>query len=67
MVEGAKLTRTRANAIDTNTILELLVRQGSCECHDGSLGRRVVEQVATADVRVDRCTVDDGGSSFHVR
>ena len=63
----ARRTGTWANAVDANTIFELLVRQGSCECHDGSLGRRIVEEIATTNVWVDRCTVDDGGSSLHVR
>jgi hypothetical protein len=66
-LEGVRPTRARTNAVDTNTFFELLIRQGSCECHDGSLGRRIVEQIATTDVWVDRCTVDDGGSSFHMR
>lgn len=63
----ARRTGTRANAVNTNTIFELLVREGSCECHDGSLGRRIVEEIATTNVWIDRCTIDNGGSSFHVR
>jgi hypothetical protein len=51
---SAKRTRAWTNAVDANTIFELLIRQGSCKCHDGSLGRRIVKQIATTDVMIDR-------------
>lgn len=65
--KGIEHTWTRADSVDSDTPVELLVAQGTGESHDGTLGGGVVEQVGTTNVVVDGRACDDGVAARHVR
>lgn len=59
-------TRSWANAVDANTLFQLLVRESPGKGDNGALGRGVVQKIGTANVVVHGGAIDDGGASFHM-
>ena len=59
--------RAWRNGVDPDALADLLVAQAARKAHNGTLRRRVVEQVRAANVRVDAGIVDDGAAPLHVR
>lgn len=59
--------RSWSNGVDTDSPSDILVRQTASEGDDGALCGRVVEQVWTTDVCIDRGIVDDSCTTLHVR
>jgi hypothetical protein len=59
--------RARRNSVNANALANILVRQTTCERDDCALGRSVIQQIRTADIRIDRRVVDDRRPLLHVR
>ena len=56
----------RADTVDADPELELLVGETAGEGDHGALGGGVVEEIRAADVGVDGGAVNDGVAGFHV-
>lgn len=61
------LTRSRAHAVNSNSIPNLLIGQSPGKCNDRTLGRCVIQQVRTANIGIDGSAVDDGRTVLQVR
>src|SRR5579859_5646055 len=58
--------RTRSYSIHANSLPGNLLRQALRKCHNGGLGRRIVEQNSRWLIRLYRCGVNDSGSRLHM-
>lgn len=59
--------RAWTDTIDSNALLKLLVWESTSKSYDGTFGGSVIEEVGTADIRIDRCASDDCVAALHVR
>lgn len=60
-------TRTGANTVDSYAFTDLLVGQTSGKRYNSSLGRRIVKEIRSTNVMVNRRAVDYSRAPFHVR
>jgi len=56
----------RTHGVHADAVLDLLIGEAARESDDGAFRGRVVEQVGTADVWVDRGAGDDGVAALHL-
>jgi hypothetical protein len=56
----------RTHGVDADAVLDLLVGEAAREGDDGAFRGGVVEEVGTADVRVDGGAGDDGVAALHL-